>query len=779
MNNLEAKKCGALCDSCPLNGQPYVGPTARAKPLLHIVGEFPSQADVEADRLFQGQAGWVLHQGLKANAINAATVALNAAILCKPKLRMHKDEWKKAVACCKPRLHAQLAGDAPILGLGSLAQQTLTGKASVVNWQGYKQGRVLTCVSAWHVAQKPAYIPLLKRLIRRALQDTDWQWGRMSTPQRPSELYDLLTEIARSPYVAVDIENLGDPLTSDIRTIGVGTTEVSASVHTTPPAAAAAMAVLRFILASPKITKVLHNAQHDILALRSIGMAVNGPIFDTMLAHAVVYPQLPHDLGFAVMQEFPAPRWKSEFKVAGDDKGKGLQRFVNASMEELCAYNNRDVQATAHLYKALSAKLDKIHRGWELFNGPHGYQTLDLITLKMRTRGIRVNTANQSAHRGSLTALLEKFRTEFGTLAGEEYTLGKAGQHPSLAKLFFKKLNVPPVSYSETTGKASLDSNALTTYLGSPIPIVKKLSFLIMQYRKHAKLLTAYVDNLEVYPDGFAHPTWRVFGARTGRWSSTAPAMQTIPKPNKMAGTPGMRDIFQAAPGNVLVEADYSQLELRVVAFLAKDDKLLDWYAQGLDVHTMNAKDIFGKDPTPQQRDMAKRVVYGLNYGGGADTIWKSLVTTYPELQLKAVELVMKGWFKAHPKIKAWQDAQLELAKRNLYVEEALSGRRQYYYDGHVKPSEVLNYPIQGAAGTIANMALASLAATLDWSDEFLLMQVHDSIIIEGPKERTKELVNKLKTAMEQPITLDGATVHFPVDVKVGENWGYLEKWHE
>jgi DNA polymerase-1 len=238
-----------------------------------------------------------------------------------------------------------------------------------------------------------------------------------------------------------------------------------------------------------------------------------------------------------------------------------------------------------------------------------------------------------------------------------------------------------------------------------------------------------------------------------------------------------MRDLFCARPGFVLAEADYSQLELRIVALLSRDEKLLQWYADGVDVHTVNAKSIFGTDkPKDQQRDLAKRVVYGLNYGGSAATIWKSLVVDFPGLKLEAVEHVVKRWFEEHPAIGAWQRAQIELAQRNGFVEESISGRRQYYHDGRIKPTEVLNYPIQGAAGTLANKAILSIDAAFDWADFHLLMQVHDSTVSELRLERLDEGIAIVKRCMEQEIVLNGVKIKFPVDVKVGTNWGHMEK---
>lgn len=312
--------------------------------------------------------------------------------------------------------------------------------------------------------------------------------------------------------------------------------------------------------------------------------------------------------------------------------------------------------------------------------------------------------------------------------------------------------------------------------LAETMPAVADLCRVIYQYRKHAKLLGSYIENLPILDDGRVHPAWRVFGTRTGRWSASDPGIQTIPKKGKKANTPSMRNLFCAREGFVMMDCDYSQLELRIVALLSGDEKLLEWYAQGKDVHTMNAMEIFKtKTPTDSQRELAKRVVYGMNYGGSAKTIWRNLTADIP-VPLETVELVFKGWFTTHPKIAQWQNDLTEKAKRTMYVEEALSGRRQYYYDGRVKPTEVVNFPVQGAAGELANRAVIAISKELNWVDEALIAQVHDSIVAECVAVKQSRLVDIVKGAMEQEITLNGAMIRFPIDIKVGTNWGHLEK---
>lgn len=774
----DARALGADCDNCPLKNCKPVAPETSAQSRLVIVGENPSLADDESGKMFSGSAGYRLNKACKELGIKRGDLHLTTAVLCHPKHKLSPKEWTKALAACAPRLAQELKDKKPILACGAKALQATTGKAKIMSWMGSilpsPYGDVVSSIHPNFTILKPAYLPVFKTFLNRAWRHANeakpWVWPTLVIDGDVlAALGKVLAFHQLGQPIAIDIES--NPITKEIRCVGVGTAQFAVSV----PFLDEYKPMLRAILAIPN-TKVLQNAQFDLIELKEIGFEINGPIYDTMLAHAVLAPQLPHNLGFMGAVEFSAERWKTLFHVEGDDKsGEALQRFAKAPLDELLAYNAKDVAATALLKVAFDSRIKSVFRGQELIDKIHA---LDAIAMRMRERGITVAKDNFARHRHNLNTILDACRDEFQSLTSGKISLGKSGQHPDLGPYFFDKLGCQPVAWSEETQKPSLNSEALQTYIAmyaSSKPVISNLARTIYRYRKHSKLLGSYVDNLPVGTDGKVHPWWRVFGARTGRWSAKDPGIQTIPKENLKAGMPTMRDLFCAQPGMWLVEADYSQLELRIVALLSGDEKLLDWYEQGLDVHTMNAGDIFQtKTPTKQQRDLAKRVVYGMNYGGSAETIWRSLITDFPGLPQAAVAMVVKGWFKAHPAIQRWQEALVATAKAQNYVEETLSGRRQYYHDGRIQPTQVLNFPVQGAAGELANRAVIAASAALNWDSEGLLAQVHDSLLLEGPNQA--KLVEVVKSAMEQKVDLNGAVIKFPVDISVGKNWGAMQK---
>ena len=721
-------------------------------------------------------------------------VHVTNTILCRPLEKMTPADWNAAIECCRPRLDAELGQARTILACGNKAWQYLTGKGQITNWMGAPavslQGhQILPSMHPAFALRKPAFIPVFREFVRRVVAMfrgtlTPWAWPKLVVrgPYAPH----LQALIVSTQPISIDIENFPD--TGLIRCIGVGTDSCAVSVPVQPngDATEADLALLRLVLASPNL-KVLHNSQFDIMELKANGWDVRGAIYDTILAHAVVAPQLPHDLSFVAASEYSAPRWKTEFKVIGEDKGKKAAAF-SGPLDSLLPYNAKDVVMTAKLHKRLEARIAQTHRGKELLQE---YHDLNLISMKMKERGIYTEQANLTEHRTNLDALLGDMQRRFRELVpSEEYSLGANGQNPSISRLFLQTFALPAVSWNKETQSPSLDGRALTSYIGTysvSKALVADVARVVLAYRKFSKLKGSYVETLPVDPYGFVHPSWRIFGARTGRWSATDPAMQTIPKEVRYKLPDGreivirLRNLFRARPGYVLVEADYSQLELRIVAMLSGDEKLLEWYAAGKDVHTMNAADIWAKDwetfsadKRKKVRDLAKRVVYGLNYGGSADTVWKSLIVDFPGLPLSAIQHVVDGWFRAHPRIGEWQQSLIADAASKGYVEEPLSGRRQYYHDGKIKPTEVLNFPIQGAAGTLANRAVKAIAGQLNWDDEALLAQVHDSTISEITEAKRDKLITIVKEAMEQTVTLNGNEVTFPVDLKFGTNLAEL-----
>jgi DNA polymerase-1 len=225
-----------------------------------------------------------------------------------------------------------------------------------------------------------------------------------------------------------------------------------------------------------------------------------------------------------------------------------------------------------------------------------------------------------------------------------------------------------------------------------------------------------------------------------------------------------------------LIELDYSQLESRILALLAPDKTLLQWYADGEDVHILTAMSLFQKPRemiNDKERDMAKRARYGVAYMGSAKTIWRSLVVDYPSLTLTDVERMMRLFFKLHPDIGRWQQSIVRQARLKGYVEAPLSKRKWRFFGGQVEPTKCV-VPIQMTGADLMDRAIIEVHENL-WPGELILAQIHDSLVLESGPDPT-HLIKIAKNAMEREVELGGVRTRFPVDVKIGKDWGNAVK---
>jgi len=352
------------CQECPLKGTTKVFSSGKPTNFngLAIVESFPSLSDVEAQKLFTSSAGYVLSVCATENKIEKNEIFLTSAIACHIPKNLKPKLWKKAIECCSPRLKAELDEIKPtkILALGKQALFALAPpKEKLSLWWGASlpspYGEFMPSFSHIDLLGRPALIPVARRVFKRCLSTRRWVWPRAVATTDVGATTAALEELRRSGLpLAVDIENVGDPLHSRIRCIGVATKELGVSVPTEPSIHLDHRQLLQKMFCDPKRMKVFHNGQHDILGLESHGYTFSGPIEDTLLLHSVIAPQLPHSLGFCAAAEFAAERWKSDFgedENKGGKKGTSLDKFVSSPLPRLMLYNVKDALMTALLYE--------------------------------------------------------------------------------------------------------------------------------------------------------------------------------------------------------------------------------------------------------------------------------------------------------------------------------------------------------------------------------------------------------------------------------------------
>lgn len=274
------------------------------------------------------------------------------------------------------------------------------------------------------------------------------------------------------------------------------------------------------------------------------------------------------------------------------------------------------------------------------------------------------------------------------------------------------------------------------------------------------------------------HPTWRAGLKVTGRWSCQGPNMQQLTKDKKDDNDKiirdGLRTLYVARPGYTFVGADWSQLELRVIALLSGDPVLLDAYAKGEDVHLKGAQMLYEKEKISEaERKLAKTMRFGRFYGGQPPKLYKQMKPVFPALTPQFVEHLCRKIDADHPRIVQWRDEQVDFAYNQGYVETAIYNRRLEFHNGQVEPTKCVNFPVQGTAADLCNLAVLKVDELIDWKETRLLVQCHDELLLEGKDEEFMH--NVLVEAMEQTITYKGRTMKFPIDAEKGDMWGRME----
>lgn len=792
----DPKAAGADCSKCPLKGRTPVGPDpARGHPKLTIIGKFPGDFETAKGEPMVGYAGRKLEEHLRANGLNRTEVHITNALCCMPARKLSDSDIKQALKCCKPRLEGELKGQkSPIFTIGDLPLRQLTGLKSPTAWRGAGldyQGRYLMPALMAPLIADPVAGIVFRTDMKRAIYESRLEWPVDKFFVEPGQaMLEALKSMHGRP-LSVDIENIGDPLTkAHIRCIGVsdGILSVSVPVEELMPDDPC-MLELEALLKAPT-EKIMHNSQHDILGLDLMGWEMNTErVFDTLLAHASGYLQLPHDLGFVVSQFFPLSRWKSEHKVGEDDRG--LELFKNQKLRDLQFYNCQDALATAWVVPHLRRGIELTVNGQEIYDN---YMAKGELAIRMRRLGFPADRQALEDHRVKITAALAKERAVFeelvpflhacpdGTMITPKavewlsprrpgqrqpiyigpYRLGTVGTHPDLKRLFFDRWDMTPSKYSETTEEPSLDDDSLATYSTTP-GLIGKAATRVRRVRKYGKLLTTYIEGMPILPDGRVHGTWKVYGTVTGRWSSQDPNMQNLP--------PLLRNIFVAPDGLWVIAADKSALELRIAALLCGDQELLDGFNNGVNLHLADACEFFRRDVDKKERayKLIKNLNYGSLYGAGAEKLWQTVLPDFPETELATVQAYMKFRKRKYPQMAQWQVNQLQFAEDNGYVENPISGMREWFFD-RVDATKALNFPIQSCAGTLMDRAILKIDAALNHDDEHVVAQVHDEIVVLGrDRDRLCPLLNNLMT---ETVELNGNVLEFPSEVTIGRNYG-------
>ncbi|KHS78152.1 DNA polymerase I [Pectobacterium brasiliense] len=523
------------------------------------------------------------------------------------------------------------------------------------------------------------------------------------------------------------------------------------------------LALFKPLLEDEKLLKIGQNLKFDKGVMQRYDIDLRGIAFDTMLESYVLDSVAGrHDMD-SLAERYLSHKTITFEEIAG--KGKNQLTFNQIALEQAGPYAAEDADVTLHLHQKLWGKLQ-----------PHAdlcqvFQTIDMPLVPVLSRiertGVLIDPAILAEHSKELTIRLAELETQAYELAGEEFNLSSTKQ---LQGILYEKQKLPILK--KTPKGAPSTNEEVLAELALDYPLPK----LILEYRGLAKLKSTYTDKLPLMINPATkrvHTSYHQAVTATGRLSSSDPNLQNIPVRNDEGRR--IRQAFIAPKGYSIVAADYSQIELRIMAHLSGDKGLLSAFANGLDIHRATASEVFGialDKVTSEQRRSAKAINFGLIYGMSAFGLSRQLNIPRSESQK-----YMNLYFERYPGVQDYMERTRQQAAEHGYV-STLDGRRLYLPDIHSRNAmarkgaerAAINAPMQGTAADIIKKAMIAIDDWLqkDTPEVKMIMQVHDELVFEIHDSVIEESISKIKALMEGCMQLN---VPLQVDIGTGMNW--------
>lgn len=523
---------------------------------------------------------------------------------------------------------------------------------------------------------------------------------------------------------------------------------------------------LRPLLENPAIHKCAHNAQYDMLVLANCSVEVRGMVFDTMVA-AYLLESTQRALG---LKDLAWTRLKAEMTSYADLAGKGKAALTldRVPIRRVASYSCADADMTLRLMENLKpelkrAEMDNLFERMEM-------PLVPVLVGMMRT-GVKVDDAYLKDLSNELYKGIRELETAIGEAAGHSFNIGSTQQ---LGNVLFKELKLPTMRRTKTG--FSTDADVLEELRGTH-PIVE----LILEHRQMVKLKSTYADALPLLINprtGRVHTSFNQTATSTGRLSSSDPNLQNIPIRTEMGRR--VRKAFVAGdPGCVLLSADYSQIELRVLAHMTGDPVLVDAFRHGEDIHAATAALVYGiplSEVTPRERRIAKTVNFGVLYGMSDYGLARDTGLTR-----KDAALFIESYFQRYASVREFFEQLKQRAEIDGYV-STLWGRRRYVPELKTTNRALrqsaermaINMPIQGTAADIIKIAMINLHRHIAEKQlqSRMILQVHDELLFECPRDEVELLAPEVKRLMESAMPLQVPVV---VDLKVGANWDEMQ----
>ncbi|WP_316741771.1 DNA polymerase I [Pedobacter antarcticus] len=601
----------------------------------------------------------------------------------------------------------------------------------------------------------------------KTIADTAPDYQLIDTPEKRAELIALLLQ---QESISFDTETTGtDANLAELVGLSFSTKAGQGWYIPVPADRDAALqlaAEFKPVLENAQIRKIGQNIKYDMLILKWYDVEVKGQLFDTMLAHYLIDPDTRHNMD--VLAENYLGYTPISITTLIGPKGKNQGTMRDVPVEKVVDYAAEDADVTLQLAEVFSPLLKELNAAElaEKIENP-----LIFVLADMEKEGVRIDMDTLITYSAELEIEIRKFEQLVFEKAGVEFNLASPKQ---LGEVLFDKLKLDPKAKKTKTGQYQTGEDVLLG-LASKSDIVKD----ILDFRQLQKLKSTYVDALPLLVNpktGRVHTSYNQAVAATGRLSSNNPNLQNIPIRTER-GREVRKAFIPRDEDHVLLSADYSQIELRIIADIAKEENMLDAFKNGIDIHTATASKVYGvaiEEVTSTQRRNAKAVNFGIIYGQSAFGLSQNLGIPRKE----AAEMI-EQYFAQYPGIKRYMNDTMNFARENGFV-ETMMGRRRYLRDINSANQTVrgfaernaINAPIQGSAADMIKIAMIHIHHDIKAQNlqSKMTMQVHDELVFDVLKtevEAMKAIIShRMKSAIETTV---------PIEIEIGEGRTWLE----
>lgn len=739
---------GANCEDCDLIEQPFVGSVGNKDADIAVIGKAPSADEVKKGKPFTDRAGEILNGILKEVGIERSELYMTNTVCCKPE--DNRDPRAKEYKSCHGRMINELEEVDPdiILIMGNIPLRSMLGETGITKWRGGVEeypGKDWIVIPTFHPAsilRNPSWrddvvedLRLTKKISERGLSvleehEPDYQW--LTTTE-------AMVKLSRMDEVVVDVET-----SSEGSLLCIGFADVRYPDKQYIISYEHINSNLQF-----KNYMIAHNMKFEAQVFWRHGIECNFTMCDdTMLMHYAMDPRKgQHGLKKLANNYFHAGNYDQDIQ-------QYITEMEKCPEDLMFRYNALDVYFTAKLYNKFVEEMSEREQ--------YVYNRLLIPTMQtlteMEYKGIPIDVEELERTEKYLDGKLHSITERIYEFAGKEFNLNSWQQK---AEVLYEDLEIP------IPGRLSTDKDALEK-IKDYHPIIP----LMQEYNKLNKLQGTYTKGMKEKLDeeNKLHTNFNVHGTETGRLSSSGPNLQNIPKRGEHAGL--VKNLFVPEEGKVLWEADFSQAELRCLAYYSNDPTLMETFHKRDDIHTTTAAGIYEVSPedvTEEQRDVGKTANFAILYGVSPHGLSKLLDSSKEE-----AKEVIKGWFNLYPKAEEFMREVQEKALEDGYVDTP-TGRRRYFYPagnntGFIR-RQAGNTPIQSLAWDVTRESMVDIH--LQGYD--IRLTVHDSVIGMSDKDEFDPYPIK-KTMEESANELLNHKVPFVVDISVGLSWGDMEE---